>query len=137
MTFGDYLKNQRKSKNITQEDLAKALGVSSVYIHQLETAKVDAPSIERCHQIAGIIEVSFEQLWNFARKERFRRFMDKEGLEEENLEVLNEAEKMLITLYRTLDKDLKKDFSGMIYMLFRHAKDYNVQDVLDKFMKCG
>lgn len=137
MTFGDYLKNQRKSKNITQEDLAKALGVSSVYIHQLETSKVDAPSIERCHQLSNIIDVSFEQLWNFARKERLRRFMEKEGLEDENLEVLNESEKMLITLFRTLDRDLKRDFSGMIYMLFRHTKDYNVQEVLDKFMKCA
>ncbi|MCL4244884.1 MAG: helix-turn-helix domain-containing protein, partial [Candidatus Dadabacteria bacterium] len=37
MRFGDYLKSKRKQRNITQEDLARALNVSSVFIHQLET----------------------------------------------------------------------------------------------------
>jgi len=136
MTFGDYLKNQRKTRNITQEDLAKSLGVSSVFIHQLETGKVDAPSIQRCHQLANIIEIPFQELWNFARKEKLKRFLEREGLAEDNLEVLSEQEKTLITLFRTLDEDLKKDFSGMIYMLFRHAKDYKVQEILENFMKC-
>ena len=137
MTFGDYLKNQRKTRNITQEDLAKSLGVSSVFIHQLETGKVDAPSVDRCQQLSNIINIPFQQLWNFARKERMRRFMEKEGLKEENLEVLSEGEKMLISLFRTLDDDLKNDFNGMIYMLFRHTKDHKVQQILEKFMKCA
>lgn len=137
MTFGDYLKNQRKTRNITQEDLAKSLGVSSVFIHQLETGKVDAPSVDRCQQLSNIINIPFQQLWNFARKERMKRFMEKEGLKEENLEVLSEEEKMLISLFRTLDYDLKNDFNGMIYMLFRHAKDYKIQQILEKFMKCA
>ncbi len=137
MTFGDYLKNQRKTRNITQEELAKSLGVSSVFIHQLETGKVDAPSVDRCQQLSNIINIPFQQLWNFARKERMRRFMEKEGLKEENLEVLSEEEKMLISLFRTLDDDLKNDFNGMIYMLFRHAKDHKVQQILEKFMKCA
>jgi transcriptional regulator with XRE-family HTH domain len=137
MTFGDYLKNQRKNRNITQEDLAKSLGVSSVFIHQLETGKVDAPSVDRCQQLSNIINIPFEQLWNFARKERMRRFMEREGLNDENLEVLSEEEKMLISLYRSLDDDLKNDFSGMIYMLFRHSKDHKIQEILEKFMKCA
>jgi len=137
MTFGDYLKNQRKNKNITQEDLAKSLGVSSVFIHQLETGKVDAPSVERCQQLSNIINVPFEQLWNFARKERMRRFLEREGLTEDDLEVLSEEEKMLISLFRSLDSDLKNDFNGMIYMLFRHTRDSKVQEILEKFIQCG
>lgn len=137
MTFGDYLKNQRKNKNITQEDLAKSLGVSSVFIHQLETGKVDAPSVERCQQLSSIINVPFEQLWNFARKERMRRFLEREGLTEDDLEVLSEEEKMLISLFRSLDSDLKNDFNGMIYMLFRHTRDSKVQEILEKFVQCG
>ena len=39
MRFGDYLKSKRKQRNITQEDLARSLNVSSVFIHQLETGK--------------------------------------------------------------------------------------------------
>ncbi len=137
MTFGNYLKHQRKNRNITQEDLAKSLGVSSVFIHQLETGKVDAPSVDRCQQLSNIINIPFEQLWNFARKERMRRFMEREGLDEENLEVLSQEEQMLMSLYRSLDSDLKKDFSGMVYMLFRHSKDHKLQEILEKFMKCA
>jgi len=70
MRFGDYLKNKRRQKNITQEDLARALGVSSVFIHQLETGKVDAPSLERCNQIADILEVTIDELRNVAKKRK-------------------------------------------------------------------
>ena len=31
MRFGDYLKSKRKQRNITQEDLARSLDVSSVF----------------------------------------------------------------------------------------------------------
>ena len=63
--------------------------------------------------------------------------MEKEGLSDEDLEVLSEEEKMLISLFRTLDDDLKNDFSGMIYMLFRHAKAHTVPELLATFMKCA
>ncbi|NIP30902.1 MAG: hypothetical protein GTN59_10175 [Candidatus Dadabacteria bacterium] len=66
-----------------------------------------------------------------------RRFMEREGLDEENLEVLSQEEQMLMSLYRSLDSDLKKDFSGMVYMLFRHSKDHKLQEILEKFMKCA
>lgn len=137
MNFGIYLKNKRKQKSITQEDLARALSVSSVFIHQLETGKVDAPSFERCQQMANILELKIEEMWNVARNERLNKFMEREGIFEDNLEVLNEAEKMLIKLYRTLDDDMKRDFSGMIYMLLRRAENEGVQEILEEFMKCA
>ncbi|MGQ0793455.1 MAG: helix-turn-helix domain-containing protein [Deltaproteobacteria bacterium] len=137
MRFGDYLKNKRKQKNITQEDLARSLGVSSVFVHQLETAKVDAPSFDRCQQIADILEVQIDELWSFARKERLKRFMEREGISEEHLEVLTEGERMLIKLYRTIDEDTRRDFSGMVYMLFRRSQNESVQGILEEFMKCA
>ncbi|GBD39284.1 MAG: hypothetical protein KatS3mg078_0204 [Deltaproteobacteria bacterium] len=137
MRFGDYLKNKRKQKNITQEDLARALGVSSVFIHQLETGKVDAPSFERCQQIAEILDVPIDELWSFARKERLKRFMEREGISEDDLEILTEAERMLIKLYRSLDNEMKKDFGGMIYMLLRHSQNEGVQEILEEFIKCA
>ncbi len=137
MKFGIYLKNKRKQKSITQENLARALSVSSVFIHQLETGKVDAPSLERCQQMADILELKIEELWNVARNERLNRFMEREGIFEDNLEILNEAEKMLIKLYRTLDDDMKHDFNGMIYMLLRREENEGVQEILEEFMKCA
>ena len=137
MNFGIYLKNKRKQKSITQEDLARALSVSSVFIHQLETGKVDAPSLERCQQMAQILELKIEELWNVARNERLNKFMEREGIFEDSLEVLNEGEKMLIKLYRTLDDDMKHDFNGMVYMLLRRAEHEGVQELLEEFMKCA
>jgi len=137
MRFGEYLKSRRRRKNITQEDLAQALGVSSVYIHQLETGKVDAPSVGRCRQIAEILEIELGDLWQIAKKERFRRFMEREGVSESDLEVLSEAEKALIRLYRSLDGDTKKDFSGMVYMLLRRSQDSEVQEIVEEFIKCA
>lgn len=137
MRFGDYLKNKRRQKNITQEDLARALGVSSVFIHQLETGKVDAPSLERCNQIADILEVTIDELRNVAKKERLRRFMEREGITEDDFEVLTEGERTLIKLYRSLDEDSRRDFGGMVYMLLRHSQDEGIQEILEEFMKCA
>ncbi|HZX14680.1 MAG TPA: helix-turn-helix transcriptional regulator [Thermodesulfobacteriota bacterium] len=137
MRFGDYLKNKRRQKNITQEDLARALGVSSVFIHQLETGKVDAPSLERCNQIADILEVIIDELWNVAKKERLRRFMEREGITEDDFEVLTEGERTLIKLYRSLDEDSRRDFGGMVYMLLRRSQDEGLQEILEEFIKCA
>ncbi|MGH7884456.1 MAG: helix-turn-helix domain-containing protein [Thermodesulfobacteriota bacterium] len=137
MRFGNYLKGRRKIKNVTQEDLARSLDVSSVYIHQLETGKVDAPSLERCEQLAAILDIKIEELWNVAKRERLKRFMDKEDIIQENLEILTEEEQLLINLYRNLDEEMRKDFSGMIFMLLRHTRNEEVQKVLDEFMKCA
>lgn len=135
MRFGHYLKSKRKQRNITQEDLARSLDVSSVFVHQLETGKVDAPSIDRCQQIAVILKVEIDELWTVAKKERLNRFMEKEDISQESFEVLTDAEKALINLYRSLDSDMRRDFGGMIFMLLRHSQDEGVQDILEEFMK--
>jgi len=135
MRFGDYLKSKRKQRSITQEELARSLDVSSVFVHQLETGKVDAPSIERCQQMAVILEVEIDELWTVARKERLKRFMEKEEIAPESFEVLTDSEKALINLYRSLDSDMRRDFGGMIFMLLRHTKDQGVQEILEEFMK--
>ena len=137
MRFGDYLKSKRKQRSITQEDLARSLNVSSVFVHQLETGKVDAPSLERCQQIASILEVRMEELWTVAKKERLKRFMEKEEISEESFEVLTDGEKALIDLYRSLDSDMRKDFGGMIFMLLRHSQDEGIQEILEEFIKCA
>ena len=66
--FGKYLKNQRKLKKVTQEVLASRLGVSTVYIHQLETAKVDAPSKDKCYKIANAYAMWYALLWTVGRQ---------------------------------------------------------------------
>ncbi len=137
MKFGDYLKRIRKRKKITQESLARSLEVSSVYIHQLETGKVDAPSFDRCQQISSILGVKVEDVWSVSRTERLKRFIEKEAISEKELEVLTNEEKMLLKLYRSLDGEIKKDFAGMIFMLLRHSQDKNLRKILEEFVKCA
>ena len=61
--FASFLKKFRKKRKITQEQLATSINVSTVYIHQLETAKVDAPSKEKCEAIADALNaVSYTHL---------------------------------------------------------------------------
>lgn len=137
MKFGDYLKRIRKRKKITQENLARSLEVSSVYIHQLETGKVDAPSFDRCQQISSILGVKVEEIWSVSRTERLKRFIEKEAISEKELEVLTNEEKMLLKLYRSLDGEIKKDFAGMVFMLLRHSQDKNLRKILEEFVKCA
>lgn len=137
MRFGDYLKSKRKKKRITQEDLAKYLDVSSVYIHQLETGKVDAPCFERCQQFSSILSIRVEEIWSVARAERLRKFIDKEAISEDELEVLTSGEKLLLKLYRSLDEEIRKDFTGMVFMLLRHSRDNEVRKILKEFVKCA
>ncbi len=137
MRFSEYLKNKRKQNNITQENLARSLNVSSVFIHQLETGKVDAPSYERCEQLSRLLRADAEELWNVAQRERLERFMEKQGIDKTNLELLSKEEKLIIKLHRNLDNDMKKDFSGMIFMLLRHSQSEELKKVLNEFMKCA
>jgi transcriptional regulator with XRE-family HTH domain len=137
MKFGDYLKRIRKRRKITQENLARSLEVSSVYIHQLETGKVDAPSFDRCQQISSILGVKIEEIWSVSRTERLKRFIEKEAISEKELEVLTNEEKMLLKLYRSLDGEIKKDFAGMVFMLLRHSQDKNLRKILEEFVKCA
>ncbi len=137
MRFGDYLKRIRKKKKITQENLARSLDVSSVYIHQLETGKVDAPSFDRCQQISSILGIKVEEIWSVSRAERLKRFIEKEAISEQELEVLTNEEKMLVKLYRSLDGEIKKDFAGMVFMLLRHSQDKDLRKILEEFVKCA
>jgi transcriptional regulator with XRE-family HTH domain len=46
MQFGDYIKNIRKSKGLTQVELAEESGVKRTYISKIESNKVSPPSEE-------------------------------------------------------------------------------------------
>lgn len=137
MTFGDYMRAKRKQKSVTQEALADYLGVSKVYVHQIETGKADSPSRERCRQIAKFLKVGFDETWKRSRQERLRKFIEREHIEKKDLEILTDEERYLVKLYRVLDDDVKKDFNGMVFMLFKHYKNSEVRKILEEFLKCA
>ena len=137
MTFGEYLKAKRKQKNITQGALAHYLGVSKVYVHQIETSKADSPSRERCHQIAQFLRISVDEVWKHSRREKLHKFIERELIDEKDLEILTNEERHLVKLYRVLGDDVKKDFNGMVFMLFKHYKNPEVKKILEEFLKCA
>jgi|GEM_PF-600585 len=144
MRFGDFLKKQRKKKGLTQEDLAKALEVSNTYIHQLETGKIDAPNYERCSQLSQVLGIEAEELWTIARKERLEKYAERAGVgldelfKEIGAEVdgkeLTSPEQALIRLYRKLDEKTRKEFNGLIAMLFRYYPEAELKEELDRYL---
>ena len=129
--FGNFLKSIRKSKGITQENLANGIGVSTVYIHQLETGKVDAPSKIKCYEISKVLNVSSEKIWNKAKDHKLLRFLDKEKIISSLNEPITNSEKLLLDLFRNLNSEVRKDFVGMIYMLLKSDKRVS-KEVLQK-----
>jgi len=145
ITFGEFLKKQRKRRDLTQEDLAQALDVSNTYIHQLETGKIDAPNLERCQQLSKALSVDVQELWEPAQRERLAKYAERAGVTLEELfseiggEVdgigVSAAEQSLIRLFRKLDDQTRKDFNGLIAMLFRHLPEPEIQRELERYLK--
>ena len=62
--FAKRLKVLRVKKQLTQEDLAKMLGLSTSFVSNLERG-VNAPSFETLERIAQALEVSVKALFDF------------------------------------------------------------------------
>ena len=61
MSFGDRITSLRKQKNISQGDLAKAVGVSREIVGRYERGEA-LPSVEVAKKIADTFEVSLDYL---------------------------------------------------------------------------
>ncbi len=137
MTFGKHIRMKRKQKGMLQYVLADRLKVSKVFIHQIETGKADAPSRKRCHQIAKVLELDPQELWNMSKRERLQKFMQRENIDREGLEVLTDEERHLLKLHRVLNEEMKKDFNGMVFMLFKHYENEETKKILEELLECA
>ena len=133
--FGSFLKETRKSKKVTQEQLALSLNVSTVYVHQLETAKVDAPDKSKCTTIAKTLKIDSDLVWNKAKEQKLLRFLNKENIVNNLDEPITYSEKLLLDLFRNLSDEVRKDFIGMIYMLLKSDKRISDEKVLSSIEK--
>ena len=66
--IGDFIARLRKEKELTQEKLGEALGVSSKTISKWERG-VNAPDISLLNSLSSILEVDVEELLNGEKKE--------------------------------------------------------------------
>lgn len=62
--LGRHIQKVRKSKNITQEELAEKIGVSQTWIAYIETGR-DVPNIKMLGKIAKAIGVKVKDLIPF------------------------------------------------------------------------
>ncbi len=62
--FAKRFKALRVDKQLTQEDLAKMLGLSTSFVSNLERG-INAPSFETLESIAKALEVSVKDLFDF------------------------------------------------------------------------
>lgn len=59
--YGKLLKNERKARNLTQIDLAKAIGISQQAISYYEN-DINEPSISICEKIADFYNITIDEL---------------------------------------------------------------------------
>lgn len=74
-TFGNYLKNKRLERDITLRGFAGMMGVSAVYICDVEKDRKPAPTDERMEQIVHLLDLSKrekEVLYDLAAMTRSR-----------------------------------------------------------------
>lgn len=64
MNVGNKIKELRMEKEITQEELAKAIGVSRQTIVSIE-AKQSIPKLESAHKLAEYFDKSIEEIFQF------------------------------------------------------------------------
>ena len=65
--IGKRLKDARKKKNLTQEQLVEKLGVSIAYLSKIETGKIHI-NLERLSQICEILDVTEGEILNGVSK---------------------------------------------------------------------
>ena len=68
--FGEQLKALRTAENMSQAELANALGVTSAYISALENGKKQPPPHALVIGLASILQVDESLLWESAKTER-------------------------------------------------------------------
>ena len=64
MTFGTRIKELRARYNLTQEDLARKVGVRRETILYLEKGKYN-PSLKLAHEVAKVLNTTIEDLFIF------------------------------------------------------------------------
>lgn len=69
MELSNELKVWRAKKNITQEQLAKEVGLSRQTIHSIEKGKF-VPSVMSALKIASYFEISVEEIFIMRREEK-------------------------------------------------------------------
>lgn len=61
MTFGEFIAQKRKSKGLLCKDIARALGVSTVYVCDIEKGRKNAFKMDKLETLAVVFNLSREE----------------------------------------------------------------------------
>lgn len=114
-TFGDRLRNLRTARKLTQDQLAKALGIKQGSLTQLETGKSKGPSSKTLTKLARIFEVDPEWL------------MTGKGAQHP-VSALGESEAELVLIYRSLSPEGREYVLGRARTLHRDEYERRPDD---------
>jgi transcriptional regulator with XRE-family HTH domain len=71
MTFGERIRQLRKEKKLTQQELADMVGINFTYLSKIENDKIESsefPSEETIKKLAKALEASADELFLMAKK---------------------------------------------------------------------
>ena len=71
ITLKTLIEGGRESKNISQRELARRIGLSNTSLNDLEKGKVKKPDVEMLRRIAEELDLSLQQLLNAAGYDHF------------------------------------------------------------------
>lgn len=89
MSFGSYLRRARLWAGLTQLELAKKCGLSSPYVTQLETRRMEPPTRQVCYCLARALRLDGDEVWKLAFMARLERWLKKEGFRGIGSEVIS------------------------------------------------
>lgn len=108
-SYGQILKDLRRSKGISQRELAEKVGVDFTYISKIENDRLKPPAADTTIKMCQILEVSSELLL-FTSGKISTEITDVITSSEEALRFMNVAKKMNLSAneWKELSNKLKK-----------------------------
>ena len=120
-TFGERLKELRKERDLSQEQVAEQIGVAGNTVAIWERGERAPKSIEICSQLADFFEVSESYMLGLTDKRDFPEFTDELGAETA-AELEKEIEEHMLKLYRDLSPEMQEYVHTSVVNLWRKEK---------------
>jgi len=92
--FEDTIRQLRHSRRMTQEDLAKQLGITRTVVSAYENG-VRQPSHEVLWKMAGVFNVSLDYLYNYQPGKKKKTSLDLSGMQPEHQALLEEMAQII------------------------------------------
>lgn len=114
LTFGEFLKEKRKSQKISLRELAKLLGISPPYMSDIENDHRNPPDKTKLDKIAQLLNFDQDernQLYDLAATSKIKSYVVSPDL----AEYIMGNEKLRIALRKAKDKKISdKQWEGVI-----------------------